>query len=95
MEMAEVRGVGDYGSYVTWNVGRGAPPGNPDASELLRRVTSADESERMPAGGERLSDDDIAMLRQWIQEASCRSDQGVRAQSPVRCATAGVALNLP
>ena len=61
-------------------------PGNPNASELLRRVTSADESERMPADGERLSDDDIATLRQWIQDGGRFAEhwayQPVRPQEP-------------
>ena len=38
---------------------------HPEASELLRRVT-ADEFERMPPEGERLSADEVARLTQWI-----------------------------
>ena len=47
---------------------RAIVPGNPEASELLRRVTSADDSERMPVDGKPLTASDITMLRQWIQD---------------------------
>jgi len=43
-------------------------PGDPEGSELLRRVASTDEVERMPPPehGRGLSADEIAMLRAWI-----------------------------
>ena len=41
-------------------------PGDPEASELLRRIISADDSERMPADSEPLAASDIVLLRQWI-----------------------------
>ena len=42
-------------------------PGQPDASELLRRVTASDPGERMPPEGEEpLSSAAIAKLRDWI-----------------------------
>ncbi|HZN36933.1 MAG TPA: c-type cytochrome domain-containing protein, partial [Pirellulaceae bacterium] len=40
--------------------------GKPDESELLRRVSSADADERMPAEGPPLSAAEIAALRRWI-----------------------------
>src|SRR5690606_7206247 len=40
-------------------------PGNPDDSELLRRVTADDGSE-MPPEGPRLKAAEIALLRRWI-----------------------------
>ena len=43
-------------------------PGDPDASELIVRVTSNDADLRMPPEGERLSDEEIATLRSWINE---------------------------
>lgn len=46
---------------------RAIVPGNPDASELLARVTSADDSIRMPPGEEPLSEVEVAALREWIQ----------------------------
>ncbi|MFM7207989.1 MAG: PSD1 and planctomycete cytochrome C domain-containing protein [Planctomycetaceae bacterium] len=49
----------------------GAPalvPGDPDASELMRRVTTADAAERMPPPehGRGLSPAEVATLRAWI-----------------------------
>lgn len=46
--------------------------GRPDESEIFRRITSGDESERMPPpkSGKRLSDDDIAAIRRWIEEGA-------------------------
>lgn len=45
-------------------------PGKPDASELLRRVTSADPDLRMPPKGDALSAAEIAQLRQWIAQGA-------------------------
>ena len=50
--------------------GDGGPllvPGKPAESEFLRRVTSADEAERMPPEGGRLTADEIDVLRRWIE----------------------------
>jgi len=41
--------------------------GNPDESELMRRVVATDPDERMPAEGPPLSPDQIAKLRHWIE----------------------------
>jgi mono/diheme cytochrome c family protein len=47
-------------------------PGKPDESELIARVTSTDDEFRMPKPehGHRLSDHEIALLRQWIAEGA-------------------------
>ncbi|UUO05113.1 PSD1 and planctomycete cytochrome C domain-containing protein [Blastopirellula sp. J2-11] len=45
-------------------------PGEPDESELLRRVVSTDEFERMPPEGKPLKSEEIALLRQWISEGA-------------------------
>lgn len=45
-------------------------PGNSAASELIRRVTSADKSYRMPRAAEPLSDREIAILRAWIDSGA-------------------------
>ncbi len=44
-------------------------PGDPTASEVVRRVTSDDESERMPPPehGRRLNPAELATLRRWIE----------------------------
>lgn len=41
-------------------------PGDPQASELLRRVTSADPETRMPPTGEPLTGPQIELLQRWI-----------------------------
>lgn len=41
-------------------------PGDPTASELIKRVTSTDESHRMPPEGKPLSTKQIETLRKWI-----------------------------
>lgn len=47
-------------------------PGDPDKSEIMRRVLSTDEDEVMPRPdhGPRLNEKEIATLRQWIKEGA-------------------------
>lgn len=45
-------------------------PGDPDSSAMLARVTSDDEYERMPPEGEPLKDNEVAILKQWIEEGA-------------------------
>src|SRR4051812_20193235 len=45
-------------------------PGKPDASALLNRVESADESERMPPKGERLTAGELKTIRTWIEQGA-------------------------
>lgn len=47
-------------------------PGDPTASELLRRVASADDSERMPPPetGKRITATQIELLRSWIAQGA-------------------------
>jgi mono/diheme cytochrome c family protein len=47
-----------------------AVPGKADASEILRRVTSDDHSERMPPEGKPLKPVEVAVLRRWINEGA-------------------------
>jgi hypothetical protein len=56
----EALGVGKSGR-------RTIVPGNPDASELMARVTSADPETRMPYHAPPLPSQQIALLRQWIK----------------------------
>ncbi|RIK78900.1 MAG: hypothetical protein DCC68_14160 [Planctomycetota bacterium] len=46
--------------------------GKPEESLLVRRITAADEGERMPPGdsGKKLTDRDIALLRRWIEQGA-------------------------
>ena len=46
--------------------GRVIDPSDVDASELIRRVSTSDESERMPPEGEALRAEQIAALKKWI-----------------------------
>ena len=46
--------------------GAAVKPSEPDASELLARITSTDLSVRMPPEGEPLKPEQIAAIRQWI-----------------------------
>src|SRR5215470_3149198 len=43
-------------------------PGKSGESELIRRVTSKDPDERMPAKGEPLTAKQVALLRAWIDQ---------------------------
>lgn len=45
-------------------------PGNPDASEIIRLVTSDDPDERMPQTGEPLTAQQVQLLRQWIAQGA-------------------------
>ena len=45
-------------------------PGDPGASELIRRITSHDPEFRMPLHGAPLPPAQIALLRQWIKEGA-------------------------
>ncbi len=51
---------------------RAIAPGQPEASELVRRITSGDESERMPPqeSGKELTADQIELLRRWIEQGA-------------------------
>ena len=47
-------------------------PGDPEASVLLHRVTHSDVDERMPPAkiGKSLTDEQVALLRQWIADGA-------------------------
>lgn len=45
-------------------------PGDSATSELLRRITSTDDSERMPPEGPPLSKQEVELLRQWINDGA-------------------------
>lgn len=49
---------------------RAIVPGDPDASEMIRRLTLKDEDERMPYHEEPLSEHEINLLRRWIKEGA-------------------------
>lgn len=45
-------------------------PGEPEQSELFRRIISDDDGERMPAGGQPLSSEESLILRSWIADGA-------------------------
>ncbi len=47
-------------------------PGKPDESELIARITAADEDDRMPPlkSGKKLSREEIELIRRWIAEGA-------------------------
>jgi mono/diheme cytochrome c family protein len=47
-------------------------PGQPEESELIRRVLSRSEDERMPPDGERLTIRDVQLLRSWIKQGAAK-----------------------
>jgi hypothetical protein len=51
---------------------RAVVPGNTDKSELLRRIATEDESERMPPAksGRRLTPHQVALVRRWIEQGA-------------------------
>ena len=44
--------------------------GDADASEMMRRILSDDPDERMPRKGTSLSDDEVATLKNWINQGA-------------------------
>lgn len=45
-------------------------PGDPDKSEMIRRITTNDPEDRMPYKHAPLSDKEIDMLKQWVKEGA-------------------------
>ncbi len=45
-------------------------PSKPQESELLKRITASDESERMPPDGKPLTAQQISLLRDWITQGA-------------------------
>ncbi|MHB8899546.1 MAG: PSD1 and planctomycete cytochrome C domain-containing protein, partial [Thermoguttaceae bacterium] len=61
--------LADRGGY------RAIEAGKPDESELVTRITSADEDLRMPpAGKEPLAEGEIALIRRWIEAGASWND---------------------
>jgi hypothetical protein len=63
----------------------GIVPGDPDASEVIRRVTHPDPAERMPRHGKPLTADEISTLRRWIAQGAKWQDHWayIKPVSPV------------
>ncbi len=56
-------------------------PGNVEESELIRRIVSHDEFEKMPPEGEPVKPEEVAILKKWIEEGA--QYQGHWAFEPV------------
>ncbi|MCC9600087.1 PSD1 and planctomycete cytochrome C domain-containing protein [Stieleria sp. JC731] len=63
----------DHASALSAEVDSGKAPivsGDPKASELIRRVNSDSEDDRMPPDGPKLTGEEIESLRQWIRSGA-------------------------
>jgi hypothetical protein len=45
-------------------------PGHPEKSEMIARLTHPDPEERMPLDAEPLTENEIALLRQWVEQGA-------------------------
>ena len=70
-QMAGLRFDREEGAKQALRGGRFAiVPGDPDHSEMIRRMTLTDAAGRMPQGGEPLSSREVAFVRRWIEQGS-------------------------
>ena len=53
-------------------------PGQPEASELIKRVTSSDPDDIMPPKGARLTEQEVTSIRRWIQEGAIWPELDIR-----------------
>jgi len=60
-------------------------PGDPDGSELIRRLTLTDPEERMPYHEAPLSADEVELLRRWIDQGAAWGENW--SHTPVKEAT--------
>ena len=49
---------------------RAIVPGDPDASEMLRRIVHTDPEERMPPEGPPLAEEEVELLTKWIEQGA-------------------------
>jgi mono/diheme cytochrome c family protein len=71
---ALVRQGGDSGKVID--------PGKSATSELLARITSTDDSDRMPQEGEPLTAEQIAVIRDWIDQGANSPAEEKAEQDP-------------
>lgn len=55
-------------------------PGDPEASELIARILSEDETDRMPPGGKPLSPEAKSLLKEWIEKGANWPDPPIDAE---------------
>src|SRR4051794_40291461 len=63
--------------------GKSIVPGHADQSELLKRITSKDDDERMPQDREPLSADQIAIIKAWIEQGANWPDEASAADAKI------------
>jgi hypothetical protein len=71
-------------------------PGDPEHSELMRRLTSQDPEERMPYHGQPLPPEEIAKIKEWIAQGAQWADHWayIAPRKPrVPAAESGMAAN--
>jgi hypothetical protein len=56
-------------------------PGDPNASEIVRRVTATDPAKRMPLGQKPLSEAEIAAIKTWIQRGAAWPEDDVASDA--------------
>jgi hypothetical protein len=57
-------------------------PGRPDEGELIARVTSADDADRMPPKGDPLTPPQVERLKRWVAEGASWSSARVHEETP-------------
>src|SRR5262249_33842923 len=57
-------------------------PGDPERSEMLRRIKAADPSKRMPLGQKALADSEAAILEKWIRGGAPWPEETAEVQKP-------------
>ena len=62
-------------------------PGHPEKSELIARITSNAEDERMPPKGDGLSESEVAVIRSWIAEGAAWSERSQTVELPPPAST--------
>ena len=62
----------EAGAFAVLEGRRALVPGNPQQSEIFRRISSDDETERMPhiSSGRRLTERQIELIRRWIEQGA-------------------------
>ncbi len=63
--------------------GKSIVPGNAQQSELLKRITSKDDDERMPQDREALTAEQIAVIRAWIEQGANWPDEASAADAKI------------
>jgi hypothetical protein len=69
---AKLRLDTEEGAFAEHDGTRAVVPNRPDKSELLRRIASDDDKERMPPArtGRRLTPHQVALVRRWIEQGA-------------------------